>query len=157
MKYGVLRNTCPLFFKIYIFEMIIISPSPPFKEEWSNQSSSNESSFVKQVLFSQMTSNKKVLLEMVYRVTLKSWELKIEWFPRNHEWFKDGRALSDSNKQEVMHWRVAGCLIILSQFSCRNNVFFSLSNQYKSCELDKEWMRKQFHWACEILCIWWKK
>ena len=31
-------------------------------------------------------SDKRVSLEIVYRVPLKSWRLKIEWFPRNREW-----------------------------------------------------------------------
>ena len=69
--------------------------------------SSNESRFVKWVSFRQMSlvvsnesrfvkraslwlvsilSNKRVSLKIVYRVTHKSWRLKIEWFPRNREW-----------------------------------------------------------------------
>ena len=72
--------------------------------------SSNESRFVKWVSFRQMSlvvsnesrfvkraslwlvsilSNKRVSLKIVYRVTYKSWRFKIEWFPRNREWFNE--------------------------------------------------------------------
>ena len=49
-------------------------------------------------------SNKRVSLKIVYRVTHKSWRLKIEWFPRNREWSKMFHTFSSSKfrKRKVL-------------------------------------------------------
>ena len=58
----------------------------------TNESCLDESvSFWRKSLVStneSLFSNKRVLLKIVYRVTHKSWQFKIEWFPRNREWSK---------------------------------------------------------------------
>ena len=62
---------------------------PTFAERFSYRQtslvSSNESHFHKRDSF--RFSDKRVSLEIVYRVPLKSWRLRIEWFPRNREWY----------------------------------------------------------------------
>lgn len=80
--------------------------------------SSNEYRFVKRVSLRQTSlvltnetrfdkrdsfwfSDKRVSLEIVYRRTLKSWRLKIEWFPRNHE-------IQSNDSSQLMSTRYTG-------------------------------------------------